>query len=893
MYNFYYKYINRWRWVILMKGKKLNRFTALLIITCLAFTVILSKLFSLQIVHGEEYLERTNTSTRGRFLTQAPRGKIMDKNGAELAANELTYVLVFNNTKDSRENFLPTMEKVFEVLDFFGEKQKDDFPIKIDETGENLYFDFRERDESNRRWLELRFKKDRGFEDRIKRSLFGKKIDLNAEEQEKLDEELLKLSAEHIFNSLLETYKINENTLASSSLEEKRRYLIVRDDLKMASFSNRTQITLANSISRETAFAFYQKLYDLTGVDVASVPVRVYPYGELGSSFLGYISKIPSWQKDRYEERGYSIATDYIGMSGLESSFESRLKGSKGETVAVVNSSGRIVTELGRMEPYPGQDLHLTIDKDVQAAAERALDETMKRLRGLGRVKDVYPKNATRGAAVAIDVNTGAIIALASRPGFDPNFFAAPGGLSTEIYRQYFNLNTEELAKSMGYSDAEIERFFPLDRRIKGNTTIREDVYDILPKPMFNYATSSLIPPGSTFKSLTAVVGLETGVITPSTTIHDAGFFDDGKNFRTTFAGGSYGAVNLARALEVSSNPFFMMTAKQLKSKFGDDILAEYATKMGLGTKSPSGIEIQERHGQVLSTSLLQDIYSQQYLWVTMSTLKEGRAKQGGVLPSIDLYDRDTDSTKLREIKKELKSLIQETIKTGRLLKSSYRELLLKLIEADPLYRDKEKVFTNTTINSIITTIEAITIYDAHTQIKNGSNIYNASIGQGVNAFTPLEMANFTATLVNGGKRYKLHLVEKITDPDGNILEQTKPQVLENVNLKKSTIDAVKHGMYLVNHGAGGTAARTFRDFPMKTGGKTGSATFSKEQEKYGRTSFGWYIGFAPYDNPQIAVSVVIFDGGHGGSVTPVAKAIFEEYFKEELGLNSQVIDNE
>jgi penicillin-binding protein 2 len=866
------------------KKTKMNRYTALTLLTCFMFTIILVRLYSLQIVQAEDFQARVDRSSRATFFYPAPRGEILDSNGILLAGNKQTYVLVYNNTELSRRYFFQTMAKVFEIFDDHGEIQRDNLPIYIDaEDGGKIYFDFKQRDENTARWMELRFKKDRGFDDAVIRRLYGNNnVRLTDEMRDEVDEELMKITAEEVFERLIADYRLNTAETAGLSNEEKRRYMLIRDDLKMATFSGKSQVTIAN-IHRDTAFIFYQMLNELPGIDITTEPLRHYPFGELGSAFLGYTSKIPSWQQSSYIERGYDLSRDFVGMGGLESHYESVLRGSKGEVVAHVNRLGRIVSELGRKDPYPGNTLHLTVNKDVQAMAERALDQTLAQLQQRPPTANIDTKNATRGAAVVIDVNTGGIIAMASRPGYDPNLFAAHEGLSPEVYRHYFNLNTEELALEMGYTPEQIDRFFPLDTSIRGNTTIRQDMYDILPKPLFNYATQSFIPPGSTFKVLTALVGLETGVITPNTIFYDGYSFDDGNNFKTTFFYGGRGNVNLARALEVSSNPYFMHTAKRLREGFGDDILADYGRRMGLGLRQPSGIEIPERYGQIFNSATIKDNFASSYLWVTLSALNSGNYKGRKYIP-FDLYLRDTDSATLRGIKNEFRNQIQTSIRSGIVLEHVYKDLINKIIETDPIYRDKE--FTPTIIDTIYTVIRDITRYDAYFQTIVPANIYNASIGQGINSFTPLEMANFVATLVNGGNRYKLHFVDKITAPNGNIIRQTVPEVMDSLDLNPRNVEAVKHGMYLTNHGASGTADRGFRRFPIATGGKTGSATFSNDQKTYGRTAYGWYIGFAPYENPEIAVAVVIFDGGSGGQASPVALGIFEEYFRAELELN-------
>ena len=144
----------------------------------------------------------------------------------------------------------------------------------------------------------------------------------------------------------------------------------------MGSFSGYSNITIANNINRDTAFIVYQQLNDLPGINVTLKPVRYYPYGTLASAVVGYVSTISSSQSESYELRGYDVSTDLIGVSGIESAFEDQLKGTKGGTTVKVNSQGRTTEELFKLESYQGNNVHLTIDKDVQYAAQAALKDT-------------------------------------------------------------------------------------------------------------------------------------------------------------------------------------------------------------------------------------------------------------------------------------------------------------------------------------------------------------------------------------------------------------------------------------------------------------------------------------------------------------------------------------
>jgi penicillin-binding protein 2 len=933
------------------RKREFNRYTALLLIMLLVFAAIISRLAVLQIVKADEYKEKANTKAITEIQENAPRGEILDRSGEVFAKSVQSYNITFAETEDSLKYFFDTMDSVFKILDENNETQKDDFELKI-----NPYrFEFKTEDEDAKKILEIRFKRDRGLNEKIERDLFPNKKDkLSDDEIEAVNENLLLISPEETFNFLVEQYGVSIESIFKKNinmyntspeevleklkskykvtvddelktmlgayieaskkaekdeifkklllkcnvestrlpkekqLELERRYTLVRDALKMQSFSGYKPVTIASNVKKETAYILYQKLNDLSGIDISMQPMRYYPFGQLGSSVIGYISKIGS-NHSKYEEKGYDVNTDYIGIQGIEGAFEDRLKGTKGGTIVKLNRQGRVIEELGSRESSPGQNIQLTIDKNVQYAAETALDKVMLDLQKQGQRKDVNTSNATRGAAVAIDVNTGAILGLASRPGFNPNDFSDPKGLSTETFKKYFDPNYEAYGKSRGLSSTLIEKLFPISEK----TNKRYDKYDYAPKPLYNYATYSLVPPGSTFKAMTAIAGLESGAISSGFKMYDNGKFTGADNKTVSFPVGGYGNVDLTRALAVSSNPYFMTVGDRLL-KLSDyknnDILAEYAWKFGLGEKPSdnarysTGIEIGENFGQVFNSYSNKNNYAINYLYKTMEVLKSGKGERRvGYFNPIDLYDRDSDTHVVKELKLEFKEKIKEFIREGgnASAKNVYTEYLNKLISADSQYKGKN--ISKEEISAVANEMVYITIEDGHSQISMPFNMYNAAIGQGMSNFTPLQLANFVATLVNGGSRYNLHLVDKILDSNGNIVQETKPEIIEETGIKPSTVAAVKSGMAAVTSGTDGTARLAFNGFPIATGGKTGSATVFANQEELGRTSYGVYIGFAPFDNPKIAVAVLITDGGHGGYIAPVARAMYEAYFKAEL----------
>ncbi|MFL0197599.1 penicillin-binding transpeptidase domain-containing protein [Clostridium sp. WILCCON 0269] len=876
-----------------MKKKKysnITRYTAITVIMLILFSAMVIKLFFLQVVNSKEYKEQSNNRSIKEVPTLAPRGDILDSKGNKLATSTLNYVLVYNQTDESNKTFFSTMDKVFKLLDENGEIQQDDFELKINP----FRFEFMSDDENTRKALEIRFKRDSHLNDPIEKEIKKKNKDISeASLKSQVNKKLLEMSAETTFKTLLKKYKIP----SGYSLEEQRKFMIIKNTLNMQSFSGYKPVTIANIANRNTAFKFLQILNQLPGINVDTQPERYYPNGELGSAFLGYISKIAS-NYEKYEDDGYDINTDYVGQAGIEAAFEDRLRGTKGGKVARLDKNGRILEELGNRDSYPGQTLQLTIDKDVQAAAEKSLDERMTELR-----QNPYGQsgsdttNATRGAAVVIDVHTGGIIALASRPGYNPNDFAQPGKLSSDLYNQYFNPDLEEWGRAYvrkrnitgnfpgRTEDDVLNILFPIDKSIQNNTTIRQDAYDICAKPFYNYATQSLIPPGSTFKPMTAIAGLESGVITPGYTFDDEAMFDQGGRIAKFDSDGPNGIVNLTSAIEKSSNPYFMNVGKMLRNAFGDNMLAKYAWKFGLGIPSNSdvkpatGIEIPENFGQVYNTVYNETTFANTYLWKSMSVLKRGIDDNGHSVVKIDLYDNFNDSSKVKTLKKHIKDLIQNSIKGGSKAfdKAKYKELFSELTQEDP---NNKKNISDKEMNGLIDTIYSITVSDANAQLDIPANIENASIGQGLNQFTPLQVANYVATIANGGTRYKVHLVDKFLDSDGNVIEQVKPEVLENTGVKAENIEAVKAGMEAVNEK--GTAAQAFANFPIKTAGKTGTASLGN-QDQIGRTDYAEYVGYAPLDNPQIAVCVVVFDGGKGAGSANIARDIYSAYFSNEL----------
>jgi penicillin-binding protein 2 len=284
------------------------------------------------------------------------------------------------------------------------------------------------------------------------------------------------------------------------------------------------RIQLAEGLKPEQVLRFREQAGNLQGAEVDVDVLRHYPHGRLGAHVLGYTSGITEEEYDRLSERGYRIR-DRVGRSGVEKAFEAHLRGEWGGQQVEVNAAGEVQRVLGEKPASAGKDLRLTLDLPLQQAAERALDGVRK------------------GAIVAMDPQTGAIRALASRPTYDPNLFSPAPSVS-----QWRDLNAPDA-------------------------------------PLLNRALQGF-PPASTFKIVTSIAALESGKYAPdSKELTTASFCHAGLCYRDHV---SMGPIGFPLALAVSSNSFFYRAAL----KMGPDPLFKAARQLGFG--SPTGLELEE-----------------------------------------------------------------------------------------------------------------------------------------------------------------------------------------------------------------------------------------------------------------------------------------------------------
>lgn len=368
--------------------KKNIRYNIMTLIIYAIGLIIIVKLFSLQIVNGEEYLEKSNSRLTRETTVKASRGNILDCNGNILAGTKIKYSLELYKSKIETEQLNNTILNAINVLEKNSDKYIDEFPITINP----IQYKFTD-EEKMKKWLE------------------SKKIDVNA-------------SAEQALNYYTKKYE-----LTNYSLEDARKIIAVRYGLEESGYTAMRAYTISSNISKESMLIFEEQNNSFPGMAIEKTPIRNYTYGSLASHVLGYVGKISSEEYNSLE--GYSIS-DYIGKTGIEYSFEKYLKGQDGIKQTDMSIDGTITGEYITEEAVSGDDVTLTIDANIQDVAEKNLKELIEKIRngGFGKAYD-----AKSGAVVVLNVKTGEVLAMCSYPDFEPQLFI--DGISIDKWDEY------------------------------------------------------------------------------------------------------------------------------------------------------------------------------------------------------------------------------------------------------------------------------------------------------------------------------------------------------------------------------------------------------------------------------------------------------------------------
>lgn len=755
-----------------------RRVWAMVVLLALMITGMGAALYDLQINNGEDYYRKTQVKIAETETVESSRGQILDRNGQVLVSNRVVYQVRLDVSVmgEKRNDIILSLIRAAREE---GVEWSDNLPISKTEpfcfTTEAPFYSVSRSEEGQTvrtltrlgrlalalKWLktdptvrldmeeESPAPQEPSLMDKIK-SFFKGGQTVQSPPKNKTPDPLP--TARQLLGKMCRSFglkgegavdekaaeaageEVPELNIGDMSPEDARAVAGVLYELYLRTQNVyiASEYVFASDVSID--FISRVKEQNLSGVVVEAVTTRQY-HTKYAAHLLGRVTPIFPEEVEYYTNLdldgdgvGDYKMNDTVGRGGAEQAFEPYLRGKSGVRTLERNTKGQIVGQDWSREPEPGGNVMLTLDIGLQAYIENLFAERMPQRQELG---------AEGAACVVLDVRSAEVLAAATYPTFD---LANYGQELTE----------------------------------KGNDPL---------KPFLNRAFQGAYPPGSTFKMVTAIAGLEEETITPSTMIRDEGQYNYyGPNGPKCWIyrqyGSKHGLINVSKAIEVSCNYFFFDVGRQL----GIERLVDYASRFGLGQES--GIELEESTG----------------------------------------------------------------------------------VMASPEYTE------------------------SHGQTWYQGNTLSVAIGQESSQFTPLQLANYIATLVNGGTRHAAHLLKEVKSSDfTQVLYAYEPQVLGTIDIKDSNLNAVKAGMLTLT--TEGSVRQAFQNLPFRVGAKTGTA----QTGGISSNAHSVFVCFAPFEDPEIAVAMVVEHGEGGGDISQMCADVLTYYFaaqetREEIPAENTLI---
>jgi len=928
------------------------------------FGILLHRVFYLQIVKGVEYQDSFSLKTKREVSLSSTRGDIYDRNGEVLAYSELAYSVTiedngsYPNTKTKNAQLNQTIYQLIQLIEKNGDTVMNDMGI-LYENGKFVY------------------SVDGNTLLRLKADVYGKtKISELEEAQELATAPTLMayICGEKKYD-IKESYTEEEKekygiTVSGYSPEEQLKIANIRFAMASNSYKRYVETTVATNVSDETVAAVLENQDSLQGADIAQSSRRVYPDSEYFSALIGYIGKASQEELDKLHavDEDYEL-NDIVGKAGIEQYMELELQGTKGYEELYVDSVGRIIEVAQSKEPVPGNNVYLTIDKELQIAAYNILEQKLA------------------GILISKIQNTKDYVA-------GPNSSAAD--IMIPIYDVYYALidnyildttefskdNASELEKSI-YERFLVKREEAVAAILEQLTAEKPKAYKDLPREYMNYMSYIV---ANVLKGENQVLMSE--AVDTSDPMHIAWATDEVISLQEYLKHAI--TMNWIDVTKFSSdNPYlnsqeiYNLVLEYIKSNLmQDDEFGKMLYKYMLLDNLISGKEI---------CLLLYEQNVLEYDEETINRLNSGQLSAynfmldkirnleitpaqlalepcSGAVMIVDVNTGDTlacvtypsyDNNRLTNVmdgayfgslQRDLSSpfinrATQENLAPGSTFKplvaitaleegviSPYEDIYGRgqFMDVTPsptcwIFNQYGGHHGNLNVSEAIRDSCNYFFYEIGYRLSGGrsSNVYSterglatlekyarmfglgdhsgleiaeyepqisdidpvrSSIGQGTNSYSISHLARYTAALANRGTVYNLTLLDKVEATDGRLVEEYEPDVYNQVEIEQSSWDLVQSGMRMVAQNTSSLNALSAKG--LNVAGKTGTAQQSKSHPNH-----ALFIGYAPYEEPEIAVSVRIANGYTSANTAEVASDIFQYYF--ELADEAEIINGQ
>ncbi len=807
------------------------RFFAFVIVLFGIFIWLVSGLINLQLQEPEVYAETAEGKKTKTITLRGKRGNISSADSVILAEDELIYNVTFQ--KDASANSAAIYKQytasIIETVDI------------IEKNGGTMAIKFNiERDPETDEWI---FNFGSGVSESV----------LKIRQTQWRSNNYLKESkypkAADCITALKKRYQITDDI----SEELMLKIMAIYAEMQMNIF-NSQPIVIAKDVRYETVIEIETRSMMLPGMSIEIGTKRVYPRSNLAAQIIGYTGAIPSratWLT--LEAKGYSY-NDTIGRDGIEYSMEEWLTQNsslrKGSKIVERDQMSRIVRTLpGGSDPKDGYNVKLTLNAAYQQVAERCIAKNVNSTRDNqerllasddwkeANKTDINNRNwskfplelAEHGCLIVLDMQCR-VLAFANYPTYDLNALVQGGQEARAILQDSRNL-------------------------------------------LLNYGIHARGTPGSIFKMVTGMGALSTGVLKPTERISDNGYYTKynkdestapkcwiNKNSRYLHAN-----QTIVDGLTNSCNYFFY----ELSSRLGEERLYRYAALFGL--TSVTGIDLP---GEVRSV-----VGCQNTLYDPQKAVNE--ANQDTSMPIIVFNQIKTHLKKCGESRNIVYDDDRLSVCAKRLM-----DMAVNCNETDWLDNMRTILMEELNMTKEMVYLQAVIgdTYNYMNDIKwGGGQTILTGIGQSVTVLTPIAVARYVCTVANGGYLYNVSLIDSISSPDGEIQSQREPTLIHRLDYADEYLPMIREGMKGVVDETG-TAKKYFRNWPYREqiAAKTGTAQVTKIDLE----NNSWFVCFAPYENPEIAVACFI-PNGYSGSEASQAPRDFIEWYMEQKTLRS------
>ena len=933
----------------LIKSVHIERATVLALIFTIMSFVLIQRLYRLQIIDGATYRANFSLMTTKTRTTKGTRGNIYDRNGNLLAYNELSYSLTLEDSgtyETKREKALALNSeayKISNILKSHGDSLDNDFHVVIGENGKYTY-------DCTGRTLE-RFKAD----------VYGHAhIDeMTPAEADSTAEEMMKyLQSEEKFAIIRTEKPYTEEELKevglpmSFSPQDVLDITYVRYQLFTTSYRKYVPVTIARNLSDESVADIMERSSQLTGVDIVDDTLRVYDEPEAFASIIGYTGRVSSEDLSELQAQNSKYnSSSIVGKSGIEKIMETTLQGFDGQETVYVDNLGKVlkIDESSTIRPKAGNDVYLTMDKNLQVATYKMLEQ---RIAGILEsviidTKDFDTSNVTDTADIQIPIYD-VFNAIISNNVLDITHFEAEDASEAEkklaaeftkkqneVFAQLDNeltgaspLPYTDLTKEMQeYESYIVNDLLMTQTEILNSTAINKtdetylawtrdetislreyltyaasknwidisvfneddtyldssEIYERLSEYIKKYLSTDNDFSKKLYKYLLnddRITGLQ--IIQA---LYDQGVFDKEDGDYEAFVDGYYTAYEL------------------IISKIND--LTLKPSMLALDPCSGSAVVTNVRTGEILACVTYPG-YDNNRLSNSMDVAYYNMLAQDQSRP---FYNKATQQTTAPGSTFKLVTTtagLEEGVINNETLFTCTGTFDLIETPLNCWYRSGHGVlniiggienscnvfFSNVAyvlgINeegnwSDSLSLSKLQSYAKMYDMDKGSGIeipeaspgisdqyaVPSSIGQGTHSFTTTQLARYVTTLANSGTSYDISLIDRVTDADGNVIQDYSPAIESHVSINNNTWDVIHQGMRAVIEGK-----EEYTDMPIAVAGKTGTA-----QESKSRPSHALFVSYAPYEDPEIALAVRIGNGYSSTNATLVGKDIYQYYF--------------